>query len=61
MEEAEVTEQVDTEREQQAAQRARTRASAARWDLDIAVFLLSLFYCFRTSELRWWHQLPSSA
>ena len=42
MEEAEVTEQVSPEMEQTATQRARDRAGAARWDLDIAVFLFAV-------------------
>ncbi len=47
MEEAEVTEQaspeqVSPEMEQSAAQRARDRAGAARWDLNIAVFLFAV-------------------
>jgi len=35
---AEVTKQVSPEMERTAAQRARDRAKAARWDLDVAVF-----------------------
>ena len=42
MEEAEVTEQVSPEIEQAAAQKARDRAGAGRWDLDIAVFLFAV-------------------
>ena len=42
MDEAEVTQQTNPKTAQQAAQRARTRASAARWDLDIAVFLFAV-------------------
>ncbi|MEE8619083.1 MAG: hypothetical protein V3S84_03035 [Dehalococcoidales bacterium] len=42
MEEAENAKQISPEIEQQAARRARTRASAARWDLDIAVFLFAV-------------------
>ncbi len=47
MEEAEVTsqvnpEQVSPEMEQTAAQRARDRAMAARWDLNIAIFLFAV-------------------
>ncbi len=40
--EAEVAKQVSPEMEQTAAQRARDRAGAARWDLDIAVFLFAV-------------------
>ena len=42
MAEAEVTKQVSPEMEQQAAQRARDRARAARWDLDVAVFFFAV-------------------
>jgi len=42
MEEAEVTEQVDSELEETAARRARDRAGAARWNLDVAVFLFAV-------------------
>jgi hypothetical protein len=42
MEEAEVAEQVNPELEQKAAQRAGDRAGAARWNLDIAVFLFAV-------------------
>ncbi len=42
MEEAEVDSQVSPEMERTAAQRARDRAGAARWDLDIAVFLFAV-------------------
>ena len=42
MDEAEVTEQVSPETERTAAQRAKDRAGAARWDLDIAVFLFAV-------------------
>ena len=38
MDEAEVAKQVNPEMEQTAAQRAKDRAEAARWNLDIAVF-----------------------
>ena len=41
-EEAEVSQQVSPEMEQTASQRARDRAKAARWDLDIAVFLFAV-------------------
>jgi len=42
MDEAEVTRQDSPETERAAARRAKTRASAARWDLDIAVFLFAI-------------------
>ncbi len=42
MEEAEVTQPVSPETERAAARRARDRAGAARWDLDIAVFLFAV-------------------
>ena len=42
MDEAEVDTQVSPEIERTAAQRARDRAGAARWDLDIAVFLFGV-------------------
>ncbi len=42
MEEKKVTEQVSTEAEVMAAQKARDRANVARWDLDIAVFLFAV-------------------
>jgi len=38
MDEAEATQQVSPEMEQTATQRASDRASAARWNLDIAIF-----------------------
>ncbi len=41
-EEAEVTEQVSPEIERMATRRAKDRAGAARWDLDIAVFLFAV-------------------
>jgi hypothetical protein len=37
MDEAEVTKQVSPEMERTAMQRARDRAKAARWDLDVAI------------------------
>ncbi len=40
--EAEVTKQVSPEMERTAAQRARDRAKAARWDLDVAVFFFAI-------------------
>ena len=40
--EAEVAKQVSPEMERTAAQRARDRASAARWDLDVAVFFFAI-------------------
>ena len=42
MEEAEGAGQVSPEIEQAAAQRAKDRATGARWDLDIAVFLFAV-------------------
>jgi Na+/H+ antiporter NhaD/arsenite permease-like protein len=42
MDEAEVDKQVSPEIERTAAQRARDRAGAARWNLDIAVFLFGV-------------------
>ncbi|MFC1942963.1 hypothetical protein ACFLWO_00035 [Chloroflexota bacterium] len=42
MEQAEVTKQVSPGMEQAAAQSAKDRASAARWNLDIAVFLFAV-------------------
>ena len=42
MDEAEVTERVSLEMERTAAQRARHRAKAARWDLDVAVFFFAI-------------------
>ncbi len=42
MDETEVTQQASPEMKRAAAQRARTRASAARWDLDVAVFLFAV-------------------
>ena len=40
--EAEVAKQVSPEMERTAAQRARDRAKAARWDLDVAVFFFAI-------------------
>lgn len=42
MGEAEVFEQVSPEMERTAEQRARDRARAARWDLDVAIFLFGI-------------------
>ena len=42
MDEAKVTRQDNLEIQRTAARRARERASAARWDLDIAVFLFAI-------------------
>lgn len=42
MEESEDTKQVSPEMEQAATQKARDRATAARWDLNIAVFLFAV-------------------
>ena len=40
--EAGVTKQVNSEMEQTAAQRAKYRANAARWNLEIAIFLFAV-------------------
>ncbi len=42
MDEAEATKEISPEVERTASQRARDRAAAARWDLDIAVFLFAV-------------------
>ena len=42
MDEAKVTQPASPEMKRTAAQRARDRANAARWDLDIAVFLFAI-------------------
>ena len=42
MDEAEVSKELSPEMEQAAAQRAGDRARAARWDLDVAVFLFAV-------------------
>ncbi|MFC2010743.1 hypothetical protein ACFLUR_00415 [Chloroflexota bacterium] len=42
MKETEATTQISPEMERTATQRARDRAQAARWDLDIAVFLFAV-------------------
>ncbi len=42
MDEDEVDKQVSPEMEQTAVRRAKDRAGAARWDLDIAVFLFGV-------------------
>jgi len=42
MDEAEVTKEVSPEMEPTAAQRARDRAGAARWDLNTAIFLFAV-------------------
>ena len=42
MDEAEVAKQISLEIEQTAAQRAKDRANAARWDLNIAIFLFAV-------------------
>ncbi len=39
---AEVTKQVSPEMERRAAQRARDRANAARWNLEVAGFLFAI-------------------
>jgi len=42
VDEAEINKQVRPEMERLAAQRARIRAKAARWDLDVAVFFFAV-------------------
>jgi len=42
MDEAEATQQVSPEMERAATQRAKDRANAARWNLDIAVFAFAV-------------------
>ncbi len=42
MDKAEVTQPASPEMKRTAAQSARDRASAARWDLDVAVFLFAV-------------------
>ena len=42
MDEAEATKQVSPEMERTATQRARDRAKAARWNLDVAIFLFAV-------------------
>ncbi len=42
MDKAEVTQRVSPEMKRTAAQRAKDRANAARWDLNIAVFLFAI-------------------
>ncbi len=42
MDEAEVDKDVSPEMERTAAQRARDRAGAARWNLDVAIFLFAV-------------------
>ncbi len=42
MDEAKVTKQVSPEMERLAEQRARERAKAARWDIDVAAFFFSI-------------------
>ena len=42
MEEVEVTEEISPEDEKAARQRAKDRASVARWDLNIAIFLFAV-------------------
>ena len=42
MSEAEATKQDTSEMERTAAQRAKERANAARWNLDIAIFLFAV-------------------
>lgn len=42
MDEAQIAKQVTPEMEQTAAQKARDRARAARWDLDVTIFLFGI-------------------
>jgi len=42
VDEAEGTKQISPEMERMAAQRARIRAKAARWDLDVVVFFFAI-------------------
>ena len=42
MDEAQVVKRVTPEMERTAAQKARDRARAARWDLDVAIFLFGI-------------------
>ena len=42
LDEAEVPKQISPEMEEAAAQKATIRARAARWDLDVAVFLFAI-------------------
>ncbi len=42
MDESEIAKQVNSAMERTAAQRARERAKAARWDLDVAVFFFAI-------------------
>ncbi len=42
MDEAEVAQRVSPEMKRTAAQRARDRAGAARWDLNVAIFLFAI-------------------
>jgi Flp pilus assembly protein TadB len=61
MDEAEVAKQVSPEMEQTAAQRARDRAGAARWDLNIAIFLfavLIIVVILGFQGIEWWVVAP---
>ena len=42
MDEAEARQQISPETERTAAQKARDRATAARWDLNVAIFLFAV-------------------
>ena len=52
MDEAEVTRQVSPEMERIAAQRARDRAKAAMWNLDVAVFLVAVVIIVMTLQFQ---------
>jgi len=52
MDEAEVTKQVSPEMERIAAQRARDRAKAAMWNLDVAVFLVAVVIIVMTLQFQ---------
>ena len=52
MDEAEVTKQVSPEMERIAAQRARDRAKAAMWNLDVAVFLFAVVIIVMTLQFQ---------
>ena len=52
MDEAEVTKQVSPEMERIAAQRARDRAKAAMWNLDVAVFLFGVVIIVMTLQFQ---------
>jgi len=56
MDEAEVAEQIDLEREQAATQRARDRANAAMWSLEVvilsfAILIVVIILLFREAQM----------